>query len=914
MYRTKCATVLAVIAVLGMLMGAHAQVLTGMIFGSVKDESAAVLAGVTATITSPALPGGPQVAVTNAKGEYRFPDVPPGIYQLTLQLSGFNTYEEQGLRVTTGGTVERNVTVKVAAVSETVTVSGQGPVVDTRQTGVAIGIPNEKIESVPFEHYSLQDLAEMLPGVSPSSPGTDYGGQTHYIMGSLPNETAWLIDGAITNSPRNGSFWIGGDDDATQEAQVTAIGASAEYQIAQGGVLSFVTKSGTNTFAGSAAAYLRPDFLVSKPIKLNCNCPAGETGYTSKAYVDDAAHIGGPIVRDRIWFFGGAHWKGLTSLTPGQDPGPVPSGVYDHFYPGTVKVTGNITKSLRFMSMYEYEPWREPPFPDLANPIQTIPAYYGSSHTYSEELTAILPRATVLTVRATGFIQPNDGVATVGGDLTTPSHVDLLTGVASGGVSQISTNQGGRHGVTAKSSKFMATSHINMDLNGGFQSDRGSEYNGSALPGGVNYYDLGGRPNQEVYAPPSINGAHFNSWGVWTDNQLTAGRATFQLGLRYDHMSADSPNLPAIDNNLKSTGTTINGLGHMFTWQTWSPRAGFTVKLTGDSRTVLRGSLGRYYSPIFLDIISAVHPGISSTTTAQFDPATGGYTTILQVVNPLTNITVDRNAKPQYNDQYSIGVDREVGRNMGLTVSWVHKEGRQQLGWLDIGGVYAAAPAVLPNGQTLTALALVNQPSERRFLLTNPSDFFTKYNGLILALNKRYSERWLASIFYTYSKAQGKIPASVSSFTSFGFGQDPNDYINLAGRLANVDRPHIFNVQAIYQIPKIEVQLAPNFMWQSGVVYAAQAAVRLPQATKLINLESPGAYRTPTQYLLTLRVSKNVWHNGDRRVEAILDLRNLLQDEVYQRVLTRNFFSASFGQPSTWIAPRMAIVGARVNF
>jgi hypothetical protein len=139
----------AVLAVLLWNLPAAAQVLTGTIIGTVRDESRAVLPGATVTLTSPALPGGPRTEVTNEQGEYRFPQLPPGSYELNITLQGFTTYDEHEIPVTVGATVDRDVALKVAAVAETITVSGAAPVVDPRRTGVIESLSKEVIEAVP---------------------------------------------------------------------------------------------------------------------------------------------------------------------------------------------------------------------------------------------------------------------------------------------------------------------------------------------------------------------------------------------------------------------------------------------------------------------------------------------------------------------------------------------------------------------------------------------------------------------------------------------------------------------------------------------------------------------------------------------------------------------------------------------
>src|SRR5437667_275834 len=109
---------------------AGAQILPGTMIGTITDESGSSLPGVTATITSTALPGGPATTVTDEQGRFRFAGLAPGTYDLTLTMDGFAKRQDEGLRVITGGTLERNVVLKVAAVAETITVSGQSPMVD----------------------------------------------------------------------------------------------------------------------------------------------------------------------------------------------------------------------------------------------------------------------------------------------------------------------------------------------------------------------------------------------------------------------------------------------------------------------------------------------------------------------------------------------------------------------------------------------------------------------------------------------------------------------------------------------------------------------------------------------------------------------------------------------------------------
>ena len=135
--------------------------ITGTILGTVSDDQGLVLPGTSVSVSSDQLPGGPRSAVTNASGQYRFPNLPPGDYTLTVELSGFGTYIEEGMQVLVGGTAERNVSLSLATVAETVTVTGETPVVDTRKSGVSTNYSSEYMENTPLRRVQLLRLHEV---------------------------------------------------------------------------------------------------------------------------------------------------------------------------------------------------------------------------------------------------------------------------------------------------------------------------------------------------------------------------------------------------------------------------------------------------------------------------------------------------------------------------------------------------------------------------------------------------------------------------------------------------------------------------------------------------------------------------------------------------------------------------------
>jgi hypothetical protein len=341
----------------------------------------------------------------------------------------------------------------------------------------------------------------------------------------------------------------------------------------------------------------------------------------------------------------------------------------------------------------------------------------------------------------------------------------------------------------------------------------------------------------------------------------------------------------------------------MFTWNVWVPRVGFNLKLAEDGKTVLRGSYGRAYQPIFLDDFRIVHPGISRTTLARWNPATSSYSTIISVTDPLANIAVDRDLKSPYTDSYSVGVDRELAPNFGVGVSYVYKRSEDLIGWRDVGGVYGTRNDVLPDGRTVTVFPLLNATSQRRFLRTNGEGTYTRYHGVVLTADKRWSQRWLANAAYTYSRAEGLATT----------GQDPNSDVNGGGRLT-LDRPHMFFATMAYEVPRIDGQLSVNYMGVSGTAFAPQALIQLPQGRLAVNIEPAGGYRRANQHLLSFRFSKVVLRFGERRLEVAAQMNNATNNQANQGIVTATYFSDTFGQPQNWIEPRRLFFQTRFAF
>jgi len=411
---------------------------------------------------------------------------------------------------------------------------------------------------------------------------------------------------------------------------------------------------------------------------------------------------------------------------------------------------------------------------------------------------------------------------------------------------------------------------------------------------------------------------------VFASDALTFGdRITINAGVRFDHTRAISQDLSGVDLLGDETDQTVSGLGTLYTWNLWSPRLGVTAKLTGDGRTILRASYGRFSQGVLTGELEAFHPGQAPVTTRAFEAATGGYTRVLSVLSNTVNVLLDRDTRAPRSDEYSVGIDREVGRKLSVALAYIRKQGANFIGWSEVGGQYSEDTRALPD-ETSVPVLVTNSAGARRFLLTNPEGYSLTYNGVVMAVEKRRSRRWHARSSYTFSRAYGLQASSgtteagaqistVSPPQPLTFGRDPNDLTNARGRLPN-DRPHIFRAMGSLEVPRTGILIATNFQYFTGKPWAATAQVMLPQNNaQRILLEPRGSRRLSSQSLLDLRISKTISFGRLARVELMLDLLNTLNDTAEEGLATDNRFSPNFAHPTVFIDPRRAMVGARVN-
>jgi hypothetical protein len=898
---------------------ALSQGLTGTLIGTVRDVQGGVLPGALVTVSSPALIGGPVTSPTNEKGQLRFQALPAGLYAIEIEMPGFVPHYDKDVVVGVGATIERSVVLAVAGVTEAIEVEG-GSRIEARGSGFETRFGADYIRAIPGRRYSLFDVIKVAPGVSPTSPtsGTSNSVST---LGSGVNENAFLLDGTNFTCPCSGGAVAEPGIDVIKEVQVLTVGASAEFGNIQGAVFNVVTRQGGNAFRYDASYYWQGTGLTSQPVVLPVqNGTQSESGYERERYSDFTTNLGGPIVRDRLWLFAGYQFLRDYDSQPGSDSAFPRQYEQDKLLG---KLTWQISPTLRLVSSFHNEFWVNPERPTLVTPFETTLRFNGSVPTTTFAHVTHTPSSNTLWEARVGrFVlsQDNDPAS---GSITTPNRFNRITGVSSGGPQSF-----GEFNLKRTTTKVTMT-HYRPGLFGadhewkvGGQAEKGHHDALVTIPTGVRYIDSGGQPFQAVSRDPATPGGEFVTVGAFASEAMTIGdRLTINAGLRFDYSRAISPDLPARDLTGGEIDAAVRGLGTLYTWNVWSPRLGVTTKLTADGRTMVRASYGRFHQGVLTGELGPIHPGQTPITTMAFDPAMGKYTRLVSVVDPTTNLRLDPDTRAPRTDEYSVGVDRELGRGFSAAIAYVRKNGSDFIGWTDTGGIYREETRTMADGRVVPVFVLTNDTASRRFLLTNQGDYSLAYNGLVTALEKRQSNGWYGLASYTWSRTSGLQPSSggaaadpqLSSTLGGGtFGRDPNSLTNATGRLPN-DRPHMFRAAASWQVPRIGFHVAGNVQHYSGKPWAASAQVLLPQGDQRILLEPRGSRRLPSQTLVDVRVSKAIAVGGLGRVELLLDVLNVLNQATEEGLATDNLYSPNFGVATVFVDPRRVMLGARLN-
>jgi hypothetical protein len=653
MMKTQGLFIVAVCLILASIASAQ-ELQSGSIRGRVVDDTGQALPGVSITISGPALIG-KVTAMTNAEGLFRAPNLTPGAgYEIKAEIEGFETTIQTGIIVNVGKTISIEMKMKVSTLRQEVTITAPSPTVDVVKSSTSKTVTSDVMTSLP--------LPRGVTGVRRLSPGAV--GDSFYGDGT--GEGGAVMDGIQMSEPDGGGFNLGGDTgmawDMVDEVEIVGAGAAAQFYNSASGMTNVIMKSGGNKFSGEASVYYTNKDLsqIHLPVP-DIQALALAMPSIPVYWVDTALAVGGPVIKDRLWFMG--EFRYIEKKNTGDFRPTVINGKqynnYDHRstnYIGFLKFSAQLIKNIRASAMGHYS---EQDFPyqtfgwsitDEANR-HNRPIRFNYSGTVSWTVNS----STILDLRAGGLYFKWKGGTTPAGNPDSPVFTDAYTGY-----------KWGNSAVAVASNVFTykpkvdvaltATKFVDNFLGGNHEFKAGLEwernrgewgfymtqplfwtyYNGSpyyyrALNKGVTDPVYG--DGQLRYAAIGTTEGSSSQLGLtsriggFIQDSFTIKRLTINLGLRADHLTAWSPGRTkgaATDPVALALGATyfqpIYGINpyDSISYATWdnafpygvffSPRVGLTYDLFGGGRTALKASFSRQQEGFVTGNFSSMYP------------------------------------------------------------------------------------------------------------------------------------------------------------------------------------------------------------------------------------------------------------------------------------------------------------------
>jgi len=892
----------------------YSQRLTGSIKGAVTDEDGIPLNGVTIEISSKALMGGVHSQITSEKGFYRFVNLPPGIYNIIFSLEGFKTVERLNVRISVKATVTEDIIMQQTTIKESITVTAEAPIVDVTNSGMSSHFDKDLLEKIPSGRYSFLDVIKQTPGIVTVS---EYrGDEMMSALGSNMESNIFQIDGLDISSARTGETYIYPHQELFTEIEVSGMGVPAEYGSFTGAVVNVVTKSGGNSLSGSLGYYGQFKNLTGD----NNPDPESHYSFTRHKFYDLSFSLGGPIIKDRLWFFGTVNIVRDDATNWQEDPqyhSPIKS---DHYF---FKLSFQISRKHKIFGMIGYRDWAQESVPTPYTMKESTILYNIEVPNWNIMYTWIISDSTFLELKISGYDGKEDGHNQHGSTVDDPTHYDLLTGVTSNAPWWPFNSYYDRYQAHANISHF-ADEFLggNHEFKFGIQYNRGGQGSILSYSGGKLYYDYGGEPYLLYEQQPFYYGGTAENIGIFFDDSWSIGdRLTLNLGLRYDNYRGHIPSYDVYEGWHPVPGQKTEEIRNLVVWNTFSPRIGFVFQLTPDRKTILKGHYGLYYDALYAGTIEWPGPNASDWNAFwwngsewefyYFIPGTGSW-------------NIDPNLKPVYGHQFLVGVEREVVPDFSVGLMGVYKIMKNFPGLENSAGIYEMVPMISPdNDQTYNVYNQINV-GDYNYVTTNPEGFEQSYKGLILNLNKRYSNKWLFNASVTLSRSEGYSNISagagtgwqvsiMSSSGNYSRGKDPNDWLNGRGLMQH-DRTWVLKTQFGYTFP-FDILASVNFQYMTGRPYMWRVRVYPDQGRRRILAEPRSSeHRFDSLNMLDFRVQKTFLFGDRLRLSAIIDVYNLLNTDTVTRFASYDLWSSAFLQPRSIPFPRRAQVSIKLEF
>lgn len=799
------------------------------ISGTVFDAGKAVLPGATVTVTNEDT-GLERSAVSSAEGRFVIPTLVPGSYTIRAELAGFQPTRRTGMVVNVGQELTVNLTLQIAGVAETLTVTAQAPLIEATVSRIGTNITNAEIDNLPSAGRNQLSLMQMVPGLVPNlNPGSFEGGQ-YNAAGQATSANVFLTDGAYNNDSRRGGSQGTQASvalDAMAEYQVLTHQYNAEYGTGMGVVVNAVTRSGTNRLSGRVFEYFKHNQLDATDYFLKQD---GEENPPYKSNVF-GGNAGGPIVRNRAFWFANVERtlrKDAANIRFPANAAPLAVTysdtqdftVLNSFIRSDVQVAGKHNVSARWLRAHELTEKDT-----LIDSIQT-PSNWRHENDAGDQVFSVA-WASVLSDRATNELRVgHTRESLLQGSRSVFDDNWKFIGLSSREQYDLGSQNTHPDFITGPSTTFSADRIRDYTIDNSFTYFRSGWRGDHSFKIGAGWSSNGARP-QTIGG--NANGTFNFSTNQAFDpaNPFTYPRQfTIRVLGRLDYEQIDHRTIFYVQDKWQVNRRVTLNLGVRYDYQTavsqtkdaFAPRLGVAIDTAGDGRTVIRAGTGKFYQIQGLGAISifmtngVVAPVFTYTTGAQINPPPSTTGLIpsnvclqpagnngLAVISPAcrallngirdqvnaggfvnsTDPTLEGDRRLPYIWGYSVGIERLLARDLAVSVDYVGNVGRDQTTLLDIN-VGPTNPATgritrlgvngFDPGGTLIPASARNANFGRVLRYFTDDRFNTDYNSLEVALEKRPSNRWSSRVAYTlaYANAVSAITDQLNPRADYG--------------------------------------------------------------------------------------------------------------------------------------------------
>ena len=913
-----------------------APVNTGSITGRITDLNHDGLDGVTVTVRSAAHDLPSVVKITDDSGIFRFPALDPGIYSIEVRRRDLQPVVRYPVIVRSGRTEILNERMHPALIR-----SGKSTdiPVSIQRVDVPSIVSSDQIERLPSLNRNLHDFTRLNPGVV-----------NGVIHGTPERNTRYNIDGFNVSDPTTGGGFNRISLDALQTIEVDASGTSAAYRGYGGGVINVITKTGSNDLHGSARFSFTGSGFRSDNTSGTIFEDTDYYEFDKFSNVEGSFTLGGPIVKDKLWFFTSLNVDRKTNTQFYYDPQGeqevvVPRTSYTPFF----HITGRVDPKNTFGLSTAFSLWGKDDNPYDASGIRedlgwrlNKPIFYLNSswhHEFSDRFYADLRMGYIC---SQSHWKPN----TEGYQI-----YDYQTGNVSGGSGYERWNGGRRLQFNLDLTRYFDTGFGEHRVQGGFEASTDRLWKKTDYFGDPDVNDMWQIYYQNecpVYGKFSADldsKIGLNSIGFYLQDHITFGKLTASIGFRFDMAEVFYPkqneNEAPFDVDGVLIDRRISEKESDAAWEVISPRLSFTYDITGDGRNVVKLSAARYFHSNASTAFSwawDAHPNYYLCWSSPLYPC-GGILGPIQISKYPAIADVgfeDTDLKAPRTDIFTVGFSKALWEDWALGLRYIRKWDRNLVhavdpyqidirkllddgtyDWIDYQQETFTDPY---DGNTITFYNDLDPGRMQGWYYVNPDDARRDYDGVELTLKKRYSKGWSLNASYVFSNSRGLVatydgPQLLGNSTLF---QDPNAHINGVGRL-KFNRPHQIKAYGTYDLPW-GFQIGGYARWLSGNRYTRRVSSTYLDTQDIMNrdtsnnAEERGSRGLPSQFLIDLRLSKYL-QISDYTLQIYADMFNVFNADTPTWVQTDSSSPFSTFEQETLIQdPRIFRLGAKIEF